>query len=375
MSNRNTSQTLRYRRILDLIAEEPLSASQISERLTPSVSPRQIREDLAYLQSRFPDQIVREHGGDARNVFWTLKGLPPIPFQESIDYLTHDELAALIAARGFLRAPDAKHPGWERPTTPYEGDLSAALHGLLERAGLGDEARAIAPATIGVSRFAVAPEPSGALAAIERALLTGQAVRFHYRNRTGAEREVYAMPLRLVSIKGEWHLFAWSPATDALAPGRVKQYRLSRLITADPVVTVVSRPPPGCPQRAPRDDVDRMLASGFNATSSTDPAARKRLVIAIGPEAWPEVVDRTWGDNQTISAAPERGIGWQRLAFSTSGWQEARGWILSLGANARAEGPPELVTWLHTQIKRMESDLTQIAEVNTSNIGDIGCSS
>ena len=375
MPNKSEAHLRRHRRILELIAEEPLSADQLAARMTPHVTPRLIRKDLVYLQARFPEQMVREHGGDARNIFWTLKGLPPIPFLAPIDYLTHDELAALIAARGFLRAPDAKHPGWERPTTPYEGDLSAALHGLLERAGLGDEARAIAPATIGVSRFAVAPEPCGALAAIERALRTGQAVRFHYRNRTGAEREVHARPLRLVSIKGEWHLFAWSPATDSLAPGRVKQYRLSRLTAAGPAVTVVSRQPPGCPQRAPREDVDCMLASGFNATSSTDPAARKRLVIAIGPEAWPDVVDRTWGDSQIISDAPEHGNAWRRLTFSTSGWQEARGWILSLGANARAEGPPELVTWLHTQIKRMESDLTQIAERNSSNIGDIGCSS
>jgi hypothetical protein len=118
-------------------------------------------------------------------------------------------------------------------------------------------------------------------------------------------------------------------------------------------VEVTGHRPAGCPARLPQEDVDRMLASGFNATSSADPSHRRRVVVAVGPEAWPDVVDRTWGEAQIVTDAPEHGDGWRRLTFVTSGWQEARGWVLSLGANAFVEAPIELIDWIRRQLKEM----------------------
>jgi predicted DNA-binding transcriptional regulator YafY len=346
----------RLRQILALLADQPRTRSELARLVEPAISVRTIVADLAWLARALPRQVLRTPGGDARTGLWRLDGLPPVPLSRPLDHLTHDELAALIAARGLLRDPDRRSPGWERPSTTYASDPSASLHGLLERAGLAEEARTIAPRAIGVSRFAAAPEPPGALTACLRALATGQALRFRYRNRSGNERDLHAMPLRLVFIRGEGNLFAW--AADTAGSGRVKQYRLSRITSREPALRLAPDRPTGCPDRLPHEDVDAMLGTGFGATSSADPSQRRRLVVAIGPGALPDVQDRTWGEAQSWSDAHEHGPGWRRLAFTTSGWLEARGWILSLGAQARAEGPPELVAWLLAQARAMVSDLT-----------------
>jgi predicted DNA-binding transcriptional regulator YafY len=307
------------------------------------------------LQQRFPRQITWERGGDARLVYWQLIGLAPTLLPAPIASLTHDELAALIAARGLLRAPETRHPGWERPSSAYAGDLSAALHGLLERCGLEEEARAIAPGTIGVSRFGVASYPFGAVADLERALRSGLAVTFRYRNRHSVERDLHVWPIRLVLIKGEWFCFAWAPDG---GDGRVKQYALSRIISRDPAVRMANRLPPGAPARPPHEAVDAALASGFQATGG---GRRVRVVLAISPDAWPFIIDRVWGDGQTIAAdPPDLPAGWRRIAFSTTGLEECRHWVLSFGAAVRAEAPPELVDWLHGQALTMVSALARM---------------
>ncbi len=298
---------------------------------------------------------------------WHLKGLPPVLLPGGISSLTHDELAALIAARGLLRAPENRHPGWERPSSAYAGDLSAALHGLLERLGLGAEARAIAPTTIGVSRFGIAPDPPGSLATIQRALLTGQAVRFTYRNRRGDERPCHAWPIRLVLIKGEWFCFAW--AGDESGCGRVKQYALARITSRDPAVTVEATLPTGAPARPPHDEVDAALASGFHATGSADRRARVRIVLAVGPDAWPSIADRTWGEGQDIQQAPaDLPDGWRRLSFSTTGLMEARHWVLSFGSSVRAEGPTALTEWLWEQAQTMVSVLSYMRATQPADV-------
>ncbi|MBA3699439.1 MAG: HTH domain-containing protein [Planctomycetes bacterium] len=197
------SSTERQRDILRVLAEEPSTAAELATRIHVSV--RQAQRDLAELRARFPSQLREEPDGDARSHRWYLDGLPPEPLAKPLTYLSHDELTAIIAARGLLRHPDARHPGWESQRSAYDGDLSAALHGLLERSGLADEAAAIAPRTLGASRFAVATDPPGAVATIGRALRTGQAVRFRYRNRRGGESDVHVVPMRLVAIRGEYH--------------------------------------------------------------------------------------------------------------------------------------------------------------------------
>ena len=359
--------------ILDLLAEGPHSAPDLAAKLPTQPSVRTLFDDLKWLAGRFPEQVVRESGQDARQVFWRLIGLPPILLPHAIDILTHDELAAVIAARGFLRAPDARSPGWERPATAYAGDLSSALHGLLERSGLTAEAKAIAPTTIGVSRFGIAPEAPGALAALERALRTRQATRFRYRNRGGDERDLHVWPIRLVLIKGEWFCFAWSPASPGrTSPGRVKQYALSRITSRDPAVRIEARLPPGAPVRPPHAEVDASLASGFHATGGGE---RRRVVLAVSPDAWPFITDRTWGESQALDATPaDLPPGWRRIAFSTTGLEECRHWVMSFGSAVRAEGPAELREWLKKQAKdllaSLESDSTPISASPVAEIGD-----
>jgi hypothetical protein len=163
-----------------------------------------------------------------------------------------------------------------------------------------------------------------------------------------------------VLIKGEWFCFAWS--------GRVKQYALARFVSRDPTVTITAQLPPGAPVRPPHDAVDAALATGFHATGSDDPAQRVRVVLAIGPEAWPFIADRTWGGGQQTDHTPaDLPPGWRRLAFTTTGLPECRHWVLSFGAAIRAEAPPALTAWLRQQA---ESILSHMPAAHAACIDD-----
>lgn len=358
--------TIRRQELLSLLADGPATADELRRRLRRTVSPRTVAADLDELARRFPDQIRRQRGGDARRVYWQLTGLPPTLLPRPIATLTHDELAALIAARGLLRAPEARSPGWERPSSAYAGDLSAALHGLLERSGLADEARTIAPSAIGVSRFGIPADPPGAFAALERTLRSGQAVAFRYRNRRGVERDLHVRPMRLVLIKGEWFCFAWAPTSGG---GAVRQYALARIISREPPVRIAADQPPGLPTLLPHADIDASLASGFHATGG---GKRVRVRLAVGPEAWPSLADRIWGEGQEIiEHSLDLPADWRRIAFSTTGLNECRHWVLGMGAAVRAEGPAELIEWLRRQVQTMESAWAAIHATPVARIGAI----
>lgn len=346
----------RHLAILGVLADESCTARELAERL--GVSAGTIFKDLDALAKRFPDQVQRIRGGDARTVRWQVSGLPPTPLTHPLDHLTADEIAALIAARGLLRSPDTRSPGWEKPSTPYSGDLSRALHGLLDRAGLAEETKSIAPRTLGVSRFGIAPEAPGALANLERALRTGQCTCFRYRNRTGIERDVHLWPIRLVLIKGEWYLYAWAPGSGSETSGKVKQYALSRIISRDPTVRVVAHRPSGTPTNAPHNEVDAALATGFHATGSADSKAGVRVTLAISPEAWPHWADRNWGEGQRVNEPLPTDLphGWHRLSFRTTGLLEARHFILGMGVAVRVESPPELRAWIREQALGLVSE-------------------
>ncbi|GDY13105.1 hypothetical protein LBMAG53_19830 [Planctomycetota bacterium] len=244
------------------------------------------------------------------------------------------------------------------------------MHGLLERSGLTEEARQIAPGTVGVSRFGIAPEAPGSIAILQRALRTGQAVYFSYRNRHSVDHPSHVWPIRLVMIKGEWFCFAWAPS-DGKGTGRVKQYALSRITSRDPAVSIADRLPLGAPIRQPHDEVDAILASGFHATGSVKPQDRSRVVLAVSPEAWPSIANRTWGEHQLIDTGPEDlPPGWRRLTFSTTGLPEARHWVASFGSFVRPEGPPELMFWLKNEAERVASILAHMPAKQPAQISD-----
>ena len=113
----------RYRRLLELLHEEDSTAAELAARLRPAVTTHQVHKDLCLLREWFPTQLIEEPGMDARRHSWRLVGLPPQPLTETLDYLTHDELTALIAARGMFRQPDTRNPGWERPASGNMGVL------------------------------------------------------------------------------------------------------------------------------------------------------------------------------------------------------------------------------------------------------------
>ncbi|MFW5699243.1 MAG: WYL domain-containing protein, partial [Planctomycetota bacterium] len=130
----------------------------------------------------------------------------------------------------------------------------------------------------------------------------------------------------------------------------LRQYRLARITRARSSTTA----PTGRPEHLSAHIVDDKLAEAFGATGDRRPEARKRVTLAVSPQAWPHLRDRTWGGNQRWDHAPaDLPHDWHRLKFVTAGLQEARHRILGFGATVTAESPPELVTWLRRQARQL----------------------
>jgi predicted DNA-binding transcriptional regulator YafY len=245
-----------------------------------------------------------------------------------------------------LRQGDPARPAAEDASDHYHGALATALDRLLHQAGLADEARAIAPDAVTVSRFGVAAEEDAAFPICFAAIRAGESLRCSYTKQNGETRPIHIAPIRLVHIAGEWFCFAWS-ADRTTPPGRVKQYRLSGMHT--PVRSTT--PVPGRPVIGLRQEVTGILRDAFRATGSTDPKRRRRVSLALSPIAWHFLRDRRWGADQRVAGPGIDGLpaDWRRIEFVTTGLEECRHFVLSLGSEARAEGPPELIAWLRGQ--------------------------
>jgi predicted DNA-binding transcriptional regulator YafY len=305
-------------------------------------SHRTITDDLRWLRSRVGSQLVRNRSDGF--VRWRMHGRTPHVLDTALDALTADEVIALVAARSLLRLPDANAPQLDR-RQHLPGPLAQAIDRLIERCGLTQEVAHLAPDVIMASRHGVVSELPEVFPLVLEAILRQRALRFTYENNRNERKPAHVQPLRLVVIHGSWHCFAWSP--DARTPpGRIKQYHLSRITG----LSLTSTKPERLPVHIPSAAVDECLHESFGATGSHLTADRKRIVLAVSPDAWPHLRDRTWGSRQEWKDdEPDLEPGWRRLSFTTTGLGEARHKILALGHTVRAEKPPELVEWLRLE--------------------------
>ena len=339
----STDKAHRRSAILALLAVRPYRREELRHALTPAPAERTLAADLAWLRREFPGRLLSEP--DGRALRWRFVGEPPRLLPRALAALDEEQVAALIAARGLLRQSDPARPAAEDDGTAYHGSLSRAIDRLLHAAGLDDETRAIAPDALAISRFGVAVEEEAAFPVCFSAIRAGEAVRFTYRNNDGETHPVQAQPVRLIHIAGEWHLFAWA-SDSKQPPGRLKQYRLSRLTSP----ARSSQRPPGCPLTGLRDEAAALLRDAFRATGSARLRDRRTVVLAVSPAAWSFIEGRRWGDRQRVDApCPDLPVGWRRMTVTTSGLKEMRHWILAFGAAVRAEQPRELVQWLREQ--------------------------
>lgn len=326
--------------LVDLITGEGMGFDEIASRLKPRPSKRTLREDIAWLTEQFPKHFIREKsiaGHDGSRVRYHWVGPAPLLLQRPIHWLAEEELIALIAARGLLRQPDPSKPATTGPTSEID-PLASAVDTILARAGVKEAADAIARDAIVVSRFGALPGDPASLATILAATVLGDGMHFDYDNLAGKRHAVHASPLRMALIKAEWYLLTWC--------GSMKIYRVARITNARR-----GKHPPGRPIFIPSHEIDAKLRDAFYATGSERPQDRKRVVLGVSPECWPQVVGRRWGDRQVIEEMPV-GLpaGWRRIHFTTSGLGECRHWVLANGANMRAEAPPELLDWLRAEV-------------------------
>ena len=323
---------------------EGITFADLLESLPDAVSDRTLRADLQALGEQFPHRVTKTHQGRAH--VYHFRGDLPRLLPQALGHLDEDQITALIAARGILRLPDPATPTNEQPAQAYRGALSQAIDRLLHDVGLAEEASRLAPDDLSVSRFGVADEDPVIFPAVLDALRTGASLRAHYPDRTGVLRPVHLRPIRLVSIGGEWFLFHWTP-DPTTPPGRIKQFRLSRLTE----VTRAATDPPGCPASGLRSQVTTILADAFRATGSAHAKDRTRVRLAGKPEALKFVERRRWGADQHLDLGPHEDLppGWWRLDFVTAGFPDVNHWILGFGSAVRAESPPELVAWLRQE--------------------------
>ena len=330
---------VRRSRILALLGAVPCTKAELARQIPGST--RNLHNDLAWITATFPGRVVFGRQGRAKT--WRFTGTPPTVLATPIAALDEDQIAALIAARGLLRIPDGTSPATEGRTTAYTGTLAQALQRLINDAGLGAEADAIAPDDLCISRFGVASEHPATFPALLAALRAGRAVRTSYTNNDSDTHDLHARPVRLAMINGEWHCFAWAVGSDG--QGRIRQYRLSRL----EAVVQTDTDPPGCPASGLRDQVDTLLRDAFRATGSHHASARTRVELAVSPRAWPHIAGRRWGAPVPAPDQSNLAPGWRRIAFVTTGLAECRHWVLAFGAEVRAEHPAALVDWIREQ--------------------------
>ena len=331
----------RRRQILARLATTPSTKVELGEYL--SVTNRTIDKHITQLQRAYPGQLVAERDGRAKR--WRFLGDPDAGRTVRIR-LEEPQLIALIAARGMLRTPPASGSPIERRGQAYTGPLAEAIDRLLLQTEFAQEAATLAPNAISISRFGAAPvQPETLLAALS-AIRVGEGARFRYVKATGEANPVHVRPLRLTHIAGEWYLFAW--ATDQqTTPGKIKQYRCSRIRDLHRTAAL----PPQCPSIRFDRELDAMQAEAFRATGSSDPKDRIRITLIASPLAWAHLHDRTWGSDQKVSEPGATGCPptWRRLSFVSTGYEEAKYWALSFGAEIQVEAPAKLRDWLAAQ--------------------------
>lgn len=355
-------------------AEHGCTRDELCALLPHRPAKRTVQKDLAWLRKVFHSQVRRANTKGAHRTGRTAyvwKGQVPHLLTRPLEELTHDELLALIVARGLLATGPTSEPGSAAPvaatapapplpvngtgaaapddrtrdTPSPDGPLASAVDGLLHRAGLigsGQEMQNLSQArdAVCVRRFGTAPVAPEVLQQCLKAVVTGQHLRFHYVNRYGQARETHASPQRLVLTKGEWFAVMW--VRRGLAT-----YRLSRMGQTN----LTPEAPKGCPTHIPSIDVNYYLSSGFYGTFDQDPIS---IVLAISPDSWPHVVDRTWGRSQQVEGITKgRRKGWYRLTFTTRGYDECKHWVLSMGSGVKVEQPAELREWIKGEARSM----------------------
>jgi predicted DNA-binding transcriptional regulator YafY len=339
---RKPPQDVASRRIklIELIAAEPLSAEEILDRLRPRAAKRTVHEDIAWLLETFPEHFRRERAagqhGPSRVAFRWVGNIPYL-LQKPVTWLTEDELIALVAARGFLRDADPTLPATASQLSDHDL-LATAVSRLLVRAGVQDAADILSRSSVTVSRFGAAPTDPACLAACLAATATAEGLEFDYINLKGGQSHRHVAPQRMVLIKGEWYVVAWAES--------LRTFRLERMANAKRRSDL----PSGKPVSIPSHEVDALLQNAFFATSSNAPKDRKKVIMAISPDAWPFIKDRRWGDKLDIDHRPkDLPEAWRRLTFVTTGIHECQHWILGMGANVQAEHPKDLVEWIAKQ--------------------------
>ena len=243
-----------------------------------------------------------------------------------IDWALQEELTGLVLASSLLQQ------------VAGGADALISVGQILDHPRLQGLADVVARNAVQISTFGTEPMDGAVVMTCLTATLIGQGLRVRYRNRGGRRARRHVAPLRMLFIRNEWYCVVWERG--------LRTYRISRMLEAE----VDEEMPPGMPGHVPPSAVDELLAPAFYATASTKPGDLVEVVLAVGPGAWPQVQGRTWGLDQEIEEeGDELPEGWRRIRFTTAGLMECRHWVLSMGAEVRAEGPGELVEWVRGQ--------------------------
>lgn len=256
-----------------------------------------------------------------------------------------------MAAQGLLRDADPAMPATVGQLSDHDL-LGSVIGQLINRAGVTEATDMLSRSSVTVSRFGAAPTDHLSLAACFAATITGEGLEYDYINLQNEQSRPHVSPQRMVLIKGEWYLIAW------ITRG-LRTFRLARISNAKRR----RDHPPGKPISITRHEVDALLSNGFYATASNKTEDRKKVILAVRPDAWQLIQKRRWGDKQEIlENQSDLPPGWRRLIFVTTGIMECRHWVLSMGSAAQAEHPPELVQWVAeqaTEMARMAKDRLQ----------------
>jgi predicted DNA-binding transcriptional regulator YafY len=250
--------------------------------------------------------------------------------------MSEDEVLALQLARGLLAPPD----------DAGDDPLHRAFEGIMDRLGITPDPNAQEVAVLNHHRKE-RYQPDH-LRELMRAIRTGRSITMQYASAKGRRAKVVVQPLCMVISEGEWFCYAWEPG-----PRRSKLFKVARirsLRTGDRLA--------GAPAGA------SLLRSELRcAFRNSLGGARERVVVRFSRQAWPQVRDRVWGDDQQVAFIDD-GLGeeaegapgawhygqavWE-LSFVTEGLEAVRHWLLQFGAHVEAITPKHLRVWIASQ--------------------------
>lgn len=338
MGSRAGMQAGRWMAILDRLAATKGGVTIAELARDFNCTPRTIYRDLVALQEQLGAAVVCDRDeGEPSNVSSRWKLMDGKRYRSSLEF-TPSELLAILAAEGLM-APLSG--------TPYGAGMKTLRAKL--RARLPDDtvkfvAQDAAALAIGVAARPDYGPQARVVEVVRQAIRENRTIEMRYFSLSGGRETVRRLdPYRLwfaretLYVVGGCHVHG----------GAIRTFAIDRIRAIEPTSERFVIPATFRWEDWARDS--------FRIFQDGEPA---RVVIHFSAAIAPLIRERVWHPSQQLIELPGGDVG---IAMRVSGLFEVTQWILGFGADAKPVSPPELVTAVTAEVKKMYAALVDKA--------------